>query len=90
MKKTNISIDEVSKKHFWTTDETAMYLGLSVSYIYKLVGEKSIAYYKSKGGKRIYFKPEDVTEWALSRRSPRADEMKHQAELYVAKTGGVL
>lgn len=54
----------------WTKDilnseEASLFLGVGKVYLYELVRKKRIPYYKSKGGKLIYFKKKDLEEWML-------------------------
>lgn len=50
-----------------SVDECSELLGISVSYIYRLTSEKRIPHYKPHG-KRIYFRRDEVIDWALSHR----------------------
>lgn len=56
-----------SQKPILTVGECAELLGISVSYIYRLTSEKRIPHYKPHG-KRIYFRRDEVIDWALSHR----------------------
>lgn len=56
-----------SQKPVLSVDECAELLGLSVSYVYRLTSEKRIPHYKPYG-KKIYFRREEIIEWALSNR----------------------
>ena len=49
-------------------EQAAAFLGLSQSYLYRLTSERRIPHYKSRGGKRVYFDPEDLKAWAYGRR----------------------
>lgn len=54
-----------SQKPVLSVDECAELLGLSVSYVYRLTSEKRVPHYKPHG-KKIYFRREEIIEWALS------------------------
>ncbi|SEL44377.1 helix-turn-helix domain-containing protein [Ectothiorhodospira marina] len=54
-----------SQKPVLSVDECAQLLGLSVSYVYRLTSEKRIPHYKPHG-KKVYFRREEIIEWALS------------------------
>jgi len=56
-----------SQKPILTVGECAELLGISVSYIYRLTSEKRIPHYKPHG-KRVYFRRDEVIDWALSHR----------------------
>ncbi|MCL2008556.1 MAG: helix-turn-helix domain-containing protein [Treponema sp.] len=50
-----------------TVDEAAQFLKLKKSYIYKLIGNKKIPFYRP-GGRRIYFKPSDLEAYVFRNR----------------------
>lgn len=70
------------KKALSTTD-VANLTGLSKAYIYKMVSNRAIPFYKSKGGKCTYFKTDDVIDWMLANRYPSRDEVEQEAEAKV-------
>lgn len=55
----------LSQKEALTVDDVVYLTGLSKGYLYKLCQANKIPYYKSKGGKYIYFKKEDINDWML-------------------------
>ena len=63
----------------FSVEEAAAYLGLSVSYVYRLTSERRIPFFKSRGGKRVYFKRADLDAWAYGRRVKTADEIDQEA-----------
>jgi len=63
------------KKEVLTSREAAIYLGLSLSYLYELVSLKKIPAYKPNGGK-LYFKRKELYNWMLSKRKTSKYEMK--------------
>ena len=63
---------QVSK--VFTAKEAVAYLGISLSYLYKLTSDGEIAFSKPHG-KLIYFSKPDLDAWALKNRS------RSQAEL---------
>jgi len=67
-----------------TMDDVAELTGMSKNYIYRLVHLRRIPHYKSPGGKRTYFKREEVEQWLLSHRVPTTEELQQQAEQYCA------
>ncbi len=54
--------------------EAAGYLGVSLSYLYKLTHEGLLSFSKPNG-KKIYFRKEDLDTWALKNRSVCVREM---------------
>lgn len=73
----------LSVKKALTTADVANLTGLSKTYIYKLVMNREIPFYKSKGGKITYFKVEDVQKWMFAHRCSSKGEAEQQAENYV-------
>ena len=71
--------------------QAAAFLGLSQSYLYRLTSKRRIPHYKSRGGKRVYFDPEDLQAWAYGRKveadglSDSAKEIEQQAIDYITR-----
>jgi excisionase family DNA binding protein len=63
--------------------ELSEYLKLSNSAIYKLTSSSQIPHYK--GGKRLYFKKEDIDEWIFSNRIKTINDIEKEAMAYIAK-----
>lgn len=61
-----------------STQDAARYLGVKVSYLYKLMMRRVIAYYKP-GGKICYFKQEDLDTYLNSVRVATQAELDTQA-----------
>ncbi|HAH24350.1 MAG TPA: DNA-binding protein [Prolixibacteraceae bacterium] len=74
------------KKEVLTSREAAIYLGLSLSYLYELVSKKTIPAYKPNGGK-LYFKRKELYNWMLSKRKASNSEIKEAATQFSAKMG---
>lgn len=55
---------DFSNKEFLTVKEAAIFLGCSLSHVYKLTHERRVNYSKPNG-KSIYFKRENLVEYAL-------------------------
>lgn len=49
-------------KEYLTFKQTAEYLGLSESYLYRLTSSQQIPFYRPMG-KKIYFKINEVNKW---------------------------
>ena len=54
-----ISVD----KDLLTTDEAMLYTGLKRPTLYKMVSSRQIPYHKSRGGKKLYFRKDDLIAW---------------------------
>jgi len=55
------------KGRIFTTYQAAEFLGLSISYLYKLTYRRVLPYYKPNG-KKIYFLEADLKLWLTSKR----------------------
>ena len=73
-------------KSVLSVDEAALYMGLSVSYLYKLTRTKAVPYYKCKGGKMIYFKKNEIDDWLLYQRIETDEFLQSKAELQTIQT----
>jgi|TARA_R100000306_G_scaffold14412_2_gene17886 excisionase family DNA binding protein len=73
-------------KDFMTLEEIADYLSISKSAVYKLTSKKEIPFY-IPGGKKIYFKKEEVDDWIERSRVATDEETIQQLEggLYNSK-----
>lgn len=60
--------------------EAAEFMGVTASYLYRLVYKKAIPYYKSRGGKLTYFLREDLEAWMTSTRVEPQNVLTAQAE----------
>lgn len=72
-----------------TSNETAQYMGVSKSYLYKLTMNKEIPHYKPMG-KVVYFNRLELEEWLQSNRVSSSREIKEKVNAYCTKNGGVL
>lgn len=69
----------LSAKPALNIDDVAALTGLSKGAIYKMTCAKKIPHYKSQGGKLLFFKKEDISNWMLSQRVASDDEMMQNA-----------
>lgn len=74
-------------KKVLTTEETARYLGVSISYLYKLTMQRRIPHSKPLG-KKCYFDREELEQWLLTNRIATNEEIEQQAQTYCLKKGG--
>lgn len=68
--------------------DTARYLELSHSHLYKLTSAGKIPFYKPNG-KKLYFNRVELDEWLLRNRNNTQDEIEQQAADYLIKKGRV-
>lgn len=74
----------ISSKVFLTLEEASEYLQLSKSCLYKMTSKKQITYY-TPGGKKIYFKREDLLEWITKSINASVDESQFDTESYLGR-----
>lgn len=65
----------LESKKVYNVHETCLYLGLKPCYIYELVRNHKIPYFRSKGGKLLYFHREDLDNWALATPVPTVEQV---------------
>ena len=58
------NVTPIYNKPLYTIKEAAAFLGVKRSYIYELVRTNKIPYTRSKGGKLVYIRREDLIRWA--------------------------
>lgn len=75
-------------KEVLTSEETARYMGISKSYLYKLTMRREIPHYKPTG-KICYFNRREVEAWLQSNRVASDTELTNQATAYCSERGGV-
>lgn len=75
----------LSAKNALNIEETAFLTGYSVSRLRKLVALNAIPYYKSKGGKFIYFKKSELEEWLLAYRVNTVQDAEREATKILKK-----
>lgn len=74
----------ISSKVFLTLEEASEYLQLSKSCLYKMTSKKQITYY-TPGGKKIYFKREDLLEWITKSINASINECQFETESYLGR-----
>ena len=67
-------------KEILSVDEAAIFMDLSRSHIYKLCQRSEIKHFRSKGGKNIYFRKKDLSEWMLAKECMTVDEINVNAK----------
>ena len=77
-----INKQAISSKVFLTIEEASEYLQLSKSCLYKMTSKKQINYY-TPGGKKVYFKREDLVEWITKSINASVGESQLNTESYL-------
>lgn len=79
----------ICKKEILNVKECALYVGVSISTIYKWMFNKMIPYSRPCG-KLAFFRREEVEEWLLSNRCASQQEISERADQYLQnkKRGG--
>ena len=74
-------------KEVLTSDEAALYMGVSKSYLYKLTMRKEIQHYKPMG-KMCYFNRLELETWLQQNRCATDTELSQKAQSYCMQKGG--
>lgn len=74
-------------KKVLTTEEAARYLGVSISYLYKLTMKRKIPHSKPMG-KLCYFDREELEQWLLTNKVATSEQIQQEAQDYCLKKGG--
>ena len=74
-------------KEVLTCSEAAEYMGVSMSYIYKLTMLRKIPHFKPMG-KMCYFNRQELEQWLQTNRVTTTDDIEQQAQTYCLKKGG--
>ena len=88
MGKVLLDMGAIMQKSVLTAQEAALYLGWSISYLYKKTMSKDVPHYKPMG-KTLYFDRLELEAWMKRNRVASKDELLCQAETIMAnKKGG--
>lgn len=68
-------------KEVLTSDETAKYMGVSKSYLYKLTMRQQIPHFKPMG-KMCYFNRLEIEQWLQTNRVSTVSEIEKSATAY--------
>ncbi len=77
----------INTKDMLTSDEAAVYLGVSKSFLYKLTTRKEIPHCKPNG-KLCFFERLELNQWVKRVRYSTATELQDKAMAYAHKEGG--
>ena len=76
-------------KEVLTSDEAAVYMGVSKSYLYKLTMRKQIPHYNPMG-KMCYFNRAELEEWLQQNRCATDAELSQKAAGYCQRKGAAV
>ena len=76
------------QKQILTVKDSAVYLQLSKSCLYKMTSRKEIPFY-SPGGKKIYFRKSELDAWVFSSRLTSSSELESEVEDYLSRTSKI-
>ena len=68
----------LSAKNVLTLDDVCILTNLSKSHIYKLTYMKQIPYWKSDGGKYLFFDKKEIENWLLHTRIKTNAELDYE------------
>jgi excisionase family DNA binding protein len=85
---TMLAEQNLLQKEVLNFNETAIYLEVSHSHLYKLTSAAIIPSYKPNG-KKLYFRRKELDTWLLSNKQVGVDEIEQQAADYLMKKGRV-
>ena len=74
----------INTKDILTSDEAAIYMGISKSYLYKLTMRREIPHYKPMG-KMCYFNRAELLDWLQMNRVSTTTEIAGMAMEYTMK-----
>lgn len=76
-------------KEVLTSREAAKYMGISLSYLYKMTMNSEIPHYKPCG-KMVYFNRKELEAWLQRNRFSTDEELNQKAQAYCMRKGGAV
>ena len=76
------------KKEVLNFEETARYLDVSHSHLYKLTSQGKIPFHKPNN-KKLYFNRQELDTWLMQNKSYSQDEVEQEANEYLIKKGRI-
>ncbi len=76
------------EKNYFTTAQAAEYMGITLSWMHKLMLAHAIPYYKP-GGKLCYFERKDLDEYIAKNRVASREESDEMAE-FIARVNNTI
>lgn len=90
-KASTLEVENVSNtfsKEILTSDEAAKYMGISMSYLYKLTMRREIPHYKPTG-KLCYFNRQELINWLQRNPIATVQNISNRAQEYCMRKGEV-
>ncbi len=90
-KESTLEVENVSStysKEILTSDEAAKYMGISMSYLYKLTMRREIPHYKPTG-KLCYFNRQELINWLQRNPIATVQNISKRAQEYCMRKGEV-
>ncbi len=75
---------KLQNKKFLTLEESANYLSISKSHLYKLTSRNDIPFYQPTG-KKIYFKKTEIDEWIFNSKVQPVSDIENEVEHYLGR-----
>jgi len=72
-------------KEVLTLEESAEFLGLSKSALYKMTSKREIPFY-CPGGKKVYFRRVELESWILNAKVASVAEFEQEVDEYLSRT----
>jgi len=82
-------LEEVNQTKPLTIQETAKFLNLSQSHLYKLTSDRKIPHFKPSG-KKIYFDKSELVQWLKRNPARTREETEEKAASYIVSGRGAL
>ena len=80
-------LEEANQTKPLTIQETAKFLNLSQSHLYKLTSERKIPHFKPSG-KKIYFDKSELVQWLKRNPARTQEETEEKAASYIVAQSG--
>ena len=80
-------LEEANQTKPLTIQETAKFLNLSQSHLYKLTSERKIPHFKPSG-KKIYFDKSELIQWLKRKPTRTLEETEENAASYIVSGKG--
>ena len=80
-------LEEANQTKPLTIQETAKFLNLSQSHLYKLTSERKIPHFKPSG-KKIYFDKSELVQWLKRNPARTREETEEKAASYIVSGKG--
>ncbi|MFL0170183.1 helix-turn-helix transcriptional regulator [Tenacibaculum maritimum] len=75
----------IQQKEILTVEDATVYLQLSKSCLFKMTSKREIPFYKP-GGKKIFFKKEELDQWIFNSRVESTSDIESDIEHYLGRS----